>query len=331
MTLAQLLAHSSQPLSPDFTFTSSATTTPLYTPADPSHSSPAGPFPVSPTNPFGSPLSATYPLFPEANLSGPFPALSLPSAELSPPLAAPAVAPSPSTSAESGSPAPSAGSSSRARRSISSPSQLIPVVDPHHPAIARVAANRIRSGLNKASSADAVPLAAPTPGVVKEKAGKVTLEVQAKCGSCGKVVAILSCRGKRDELARPHKPEYLCLECSPKRDEFEEEEPVEEGDRELKYATTISAVLDQLAGLELAKDEARPRAKPAGIGRRRRTEQEGLPCDVCARILGSGMTVDLQTREAVQFAVEVICARCASRYKRCSDCGGGGGDGGRIG
>lgn len=204
-------------------------------------------------------------------------------------------------------------------------------MDPHHPAIARVAANRLRSGLNKAASSDSSLAPAPAPGVIKEKAGKVTLEVQAKCGSCAKVVAILSCRGKREDLGRAHKPEYLCLECSPKRDEFEEEAPIAEEDKELKYATTISAVLDRLAGLELAKDEARPRAKPVGIGRRRRTEQEGLPCDVCARILGSGMTVDLATREAVSFAVEVICPRCASRYKRCSDCGGGGGDGGRIG
>lgn len=48
--------------------------------------------------------------------------------------------------------------------------------------------------------------------------------------------------------------------------------------------------------------------------------------DVCRRDVGSGQLRLAETGEAVGSTIEVLCAHCDTRYLRCSDCGGGGGN-----
>ncbi|BGP20144.1 hypothetical protein JCM10213_000771 [Rhodosporidiobolus nylandii] len=112
---------------------------------------------------------------------------------------------------------------------------------------------------------------------------------------------------------------------------------------EASYYDTLSCAVDEHLGEDTKARDVRP--PPAAPGKtrsgftplaslapgqkKRRSSvvdsSEGiLACDVCHRDLASG-TLALTTGETVGATIEVICAHCESRYMRCSDCGGGGG------
>ncbi|GAA6039210.1 hypothetical protein JCM8097_000471 [Rhodosporidiobolus ruineniae] len=113
---------------------------------------------------------------------------------------------------------------------------------------------------------------------------------------------------------------------------------------EATYYDTLTAAVDQHLGIDPKTQDLRP--PPAAPGKtrsgftglaamapgakKRRSSvvdaAEGvLACDVCKRDLGSGTLSVLSTGEPVGATIEVLCAHCETRYMRCSDCGGGGG------
>ncbi|GAA5863665.1 hypothetical protein JCM8547_003686 [Rhodosporidiobolus lusitaniae] len=113
---------------------------------------------------------------------------------------------------------------------------------------------------------------------------------------------------------------------------------------EASYYDTLTAAVDVHLGLDPKTADTRPSPAPPGKTRsgftptsqmgpgakKRRSSvvdsNEGiLGCDVCRRDLGAGSLAVAATGEAVGATIEVLCAHCETRYVRCSDCGGGGG------
>lgn len=43
---------------------------------------------------------------------------------------------------------------------------------------------------------------------------------------------------------------------------------------------------------------------------------------MCSRIVGYGAPLPMDGKSDLAFNIEIVCARCETRYARCSDCGG---------
>ena len=172
----------------------------------------------------------------------------------------------------------------------------------------------------------------PEPKVI-EKGGKVTINMSVACWRCASPLAGLTLRGSRSQFAEAYHAAYFCLGCGPLDEP--ESDPDDKADEKadgadfLTYEYTFSAALDRLQGLTIEPDDTRPKAvrssRPAPAGSKRKKDDAHLQCDVCMRTIGSGGVYLSERRELVEFQIEVICLPCSQRYRRCSDCGGGGG------
>ncbi|KAM0746869.1 hypothetical protein T439DRAFT_110851 [Meredithblackwellia eburnea MCA 4105] len=178
---------------------------------------------------------------------------------------------------------------------------------------------------------------------------KVTEEATCDCRSCGIPLAKLFLRGRRIELAVPHVAAYTCMRClgsspSPKASSGGETESGASSGGPT-YMDALSAAAEHLetAGSSSSSTyqhpaasvptpimhlSSRPKILQKSSFRKRTKRSDGtnlVSCDVCLRDTASGAVVVLATDEVVDFAVEFVCMPCNEKYRRCSDCGGGGG------
>ncbi|BGP44761.1 hypothetical protein JCM10450v2_000575 [Rhodotorula kratochvilovae] len=136
---------------------------------------------------------------------------------------------------------------------------------------------------------------------------KLTTNLSTACIVCGEPIARLILRGKRAELDVPHSPVFTCLRCS-----------------------SSSASPDHGPGAGPSKAD-KPK-KPSFRKRNKRFDDASATaaCDVCLRDIAVGgvlpLPLDNPPADArITFMIEIVCVSCDVKYKRCSDCGGGGG------
>ncbi|GAA5930581.1 uncharacterized protein JCM15063_002404 [Sporobolomyces koalae] len=146
-------------------------------------------------------------------------------------------------------------------------------------------------------------------------------EISASCKQCNNTIATLQLRGKRDDLDIEFAQDFTCSGCS--YGQVHNEESVSVG-----YASTLSALLDREEGVQVETTRSRlgKPASKAKKGPRWDADEAGLlTCDVCRCEIATGSLRPENPDRPVKFSVEVICSRCSSLYRRCSDDGGGGG------
>ncbi|KAK4049264.1 hypothetical protein OIV83_004200 [Microbotryomycetes sp. JL201] len=206
-------------------------------------------------------------------------------------------------------------------------------------------ANRARRAQEKAQNPSPPPTSSSNPAVaaaaavkrtqpVKKPAARPAIELEFDCRFCSKKLAKLTLRGPGTFTSGRHEGVYYCLNCVP-LPHTQKSTSINSLDEEATYADTLSATVDRLEGLSV--EEADPRPPPAnrtsangGVSSKKRTKMEDdvLACDVCRRDVGTGglRLVGAAEGENPEVTIEVLCAHCETRYLRCSDCGGGGGN-----
>ncbi|KNZ50747.1 hypothetical protein VP01_425g2 [Puccinia sorghi] len=169
------------------------------------------------------------------------------------------------------------------------------------------------------------PKEARVAGCNKKKKREVR-EVDAFCIVCGERMARLTLRGSPEELyvADGFDVIHTCKAC------HEGKLPVKASVR----SDVGGALLPERPCLQIGKHQEVTSPEPAPQGatttfrkRNRRTDDVTAitTCDCCSRQLGVGGIVPRNGRSAIQFVVEVVCAHCVNNFRRCTDCGGGGG------
>ncbi|GAA5976773.1 hypothetical protein JCM11641_000867 [Rhodosporidiobolus odoratus] len=262
---------------------------PLQSSTLPQHSNPVLDLPLRPV-----PFSAAPPL--DYSLH-PTPALAAP-----PPLPA---AP-PRLSLRDMQPAPAAFDFAASNRVLSSTSSAKRTrMDSHYVAIAP-----------SASSTDSPPSVAPIKPASTGKAGKrVTVDLFTDCVVCKKSLARLILRGKQHEINVPHAAVFTCLSC-------------------VEPSTSPSG---ESPGSEAAPPP--PASTSKGKGKvpsfrkknKRLDERSSLTsCDCCLNDIAVGGVLPTPVDApppgvSIKFTVEVVCSSCDDKYRRCTDCGGGGG------
>ncbi|KAI8456970.1 hypothetical protein BY996DRAFT_4578957 [Phakopsora pachyrhizi] len=172
-------------------------------------------------------------------------------------------------------------------------------------------------------------LSTPRINPISKKKKRELKEDEAICGICGVWMARLTLRGSAEELSVVGGYEILhtCKMCQEKR---RPEGPEIRGinqDLNPGFSNISSLERHDLSNMRL-KPEGTVQTVPTTFRKRnRRTDDVTAPttCDCCARQLGIGGIVPRNGRSAIQFAVEVVCAHCVKNFRRCTDCGGGGG------
>ncbi|SGY17923.1 BQ5605_C015g07929 [Microbotryum silenes-dioicae] len=170
------------------------------------------------------------------------------------------------------------------------------------------------------------------------------LELPVSCQMCAEPVGKLSLRGTSIDKAKDQvvpRGVYYCLGCVPVSTRDKPSSANREP--EATYADTLSAAVDRLESLTLgrspnhgasptgsAQHRSAPHAAPTSASKKRvKGEENLLTCDICRRDIGSGeltcVLKDVPLGTEVEYTPEVACASCLDKYRRCSDCGGGGG------
>lgn len=139
-------------------------------------------------------------------------------------------------------------------------------------------------------------------------------EATATCGRCGRMMGRLTLRGSAEEMVVSGGYEIIqtCRECQG------------------MGSTAVTGGVERQVHIPFGGCTTFTVQIPTSTTmrkRNRRTDDVTAPttCDCCGRQLGVGGIVARNGRSAVQFAVEVVCVGCVERYRRCTDCGGGGG------
>ncbi|GAA5892777.1 hypothetical protein JCM6882_000577 [Rhodosporidiobolus microsporus] len=226
------------------------------------------------------------------------------------------------------------------------------------PLVLTCAANRQRLGTIDLTGHSKPESAARRPSAASASTRRA-IELSYDCQSCRRKLGTMTLRGGAVEKPTGDTPAkyvgaFYCSSCaalpppssgsgSASTGSGLPPNPANSYAGEASYYDTLTAYVDQHLGIDPKSQDTRPApAAPGktrsgftplaslGPGAKKRRSSvadssEGiLACDVCRRDLGSG-TLQLTTGEAVGSTIEVICAHCETRYMRCSDCGGGGG------
>ncbi|SCV68195.1 BQ2448_316 [Microbotryum intermedium] len=181
------------------------------------------------------------------------------------------------------------------------------------------------------------------------------LELPVSCQMCSTPIGKLSLRGTSIDKGNDRiiaKGVYFCLACVPVLRRVKPSLATREP--EATYADTLSAAVDRLESLTLglsptlgssptgtqpgnppgsqpsAQHRSSPSSAPTSASKKRvKGEENLLACDICRRDIGSGELTcalrDAPPGSKVEYTPEVACASCSEKYRRCSDCGGGGG------
>ena len=133
----------------------------------------------------------------------------------------------------------------------------------------------------------------------------MAIDLPVDCEVCSKPLARLILRGQQDELNVPHYPAFKCPECNSSAVKLPDADAEQQSSRSASTKPAFTS---------FRKRHKRPDSQSAVNA-----------CDVCLRDVAFGAVVPEDQRDRIDFQVEVVCASCDSRYRRCSDCGGGGG------
>ncbi|GAA5850254.1 hypothetical protein JCM8547_001062 [Rhodosporidiobolus lusitaniae] len=163
-----------------------------------------------------------------------------------------------------------------------------------------------------AKSANAAT-ANPRPGK------KLTVDLPAACVVCSKPIARLILRGKKHEIDVPHAPVFTCSACH--------------SNSTASPSSHDSPPSDAAPTASTSKRPSIAKPKPPSFRKKNKRLDDSsavTACDVCLRDIAVGgvlpSPVDNPPPSArIDFLIEVICSSCDSKYRRCSDCGGGGG------
>lgn len=165
---------------------------------------------------------------------------------------------------------------------------------------------------------------------------KQTRVVDGACRSCGTRFATINLRGHPQDFSNDFDMIYYCLDCAPNqlgvsRASLEASLGLRQDD------DTASSALDmpQKEGGS-SQDGHAPssgsaqtpiRVLPRGPRKRIRATDIYSPtvCDVCSRWIAHGSPLPREAGAELSFNVEIVCNLCVNKYRRCSDCGGGGG------
>ncbi|KAK4703042.1 hypothetical protein P7C70_g3182, partial [Phenoliferia sp. Uapishka_3] len=145
------------------------------------------------------------------------------------------------------------------------------------------------------------------------KTKKVTIEVDCTCVVCAEPLARLIMRATRDEYSAPYSPTYTCAKCEPR----------------LRPGLNLDAAVPaSTEDQEPVASGSKAKVAPTRTSFRKKSKRADgtnlVSCDVCLKDVASGAVVYLGGGGAeVSFPVEFICLSCTTKYRRCSDCGGG--------
>ncbi|GAA6023735.1 hypothetical protein JCM10207_000239 [Rhodosporidiobolus poonsookiae] len=206
-------------------------------------------------------------------------------------------------------------------RSTPSSSSATPNVDfaASNAVLAQPVPKRSRT-TSTAQGASGTALARPPASRPPPKSGKkLTVDLAAACMVCTQPIARLILRGKASDLDVPHAPAFTCTACtsqsnSPESGESPEAEPQPSTSkrRSSTRATQPKATVFRKKNKRLDSSSAL------------------TSCDVCLRDVATGGVLPTPLDNPpptarIDFMVEVVCVSCDSKYRRCTDCGGGGG------
>lgn len=169
-------------------------------------------------------------------------------------------------------------------------------------------------------------------GPASKQHKKVIVEVDCICTGCGIAIAKLILRARPTELAVPYTPVFTCMNCSPQVNSSNNNESSHSPDS----ATTSNRHSNSPPGISISAStlntntaipqlSAVPIPNPTFRKKFKRSNDSLTACDVCLREISYGSVITNSTSIPVSYAVEVICTSCSSKYRRCTDCGGGGG------
>lgn len=158
---------------------------------------------------------------------------------------------------------------------------------------------------------------------------RTVAEEYVTCTECGNPIAKFILRGKYEELALPHVATYECWTCyQTKQAAANGETP--ETDTETAARTEPAASTSTESDTKTPKQTALVRTTSSFRKRHnKRTDASSknavTACDVCLRDIAAGAISATDGRSRIDFHIEVVCSSCDDKYRRCSDCGGGGG------
>ncbi|SCZ89968.1 BZ3500_MvSof-1268-A1-R1_Chr1-3g01696 [Microbotryum saponariae] len=247
--------------------------------------------------------------------------------------------------------APGSSGSATTSEAASSPSAVVLVAAAERRKIREELAAAEEASKNLAASpGNLVPSLIPGVKAVAVKkstqpgSARPCLELPVSCQMCAEPIGKLSLRGTSIDKAKDQvvpKGVYYCLGCVPVSTRGKPSSANREP--EATYADTLSAAVDRLESLTLgrspnhgasptgsAQHRSAPHPAPTSASKKRAKGEENLlTCDICRRDIGSGeLTCVLRGAPPgteVEYTPEVACASCSDKYRRCSDCGGGGG------
>ncbi|ORY33018.1 hypothetical protein BCR39DRAFT_504009 [Naematelia encephala] len=146
----------------------------------------------------------------------------------------------------------------------------------------------------------------------KKTEKKIVSEHSSLCRTCHKSVARVLVRAPKSQLPDPISVDLNCLDCGPVAQPPTFGDPATGGSE----IGTVETRKRQRIGVEIEDEELKS-------GSRR------VFCDVCQRIVGSGMIFGGKDREGILHMAEIQISEPSLTAARCTDCGGGGGP--RIG
>ncbi|CED82567.1 hypothetical protein [Phaffia rhodozyma] len=165
----------------------------------------------------------------------------------------------------------------------------------------------------------------------------------ASCSICQKSLMRLLMRGTTEDWETDWFGWWVCRECS--ESQMDDTSQIEVYSGATRSGMVSQDSFNSVLGPEKAKRRDRPigsvfgqiisgslsnGTRAGGVGRRKRTRETmnteaPLVCDVCFRFKGQGGIVPKDGRSELKFSVEFVCISCEEKYRRCTDCGSGGG------
>ncbi|GAA5922451.1 uncharacterized protein JCM15063_003306 [Sporobolomyces koalae] len=189
-----------------------------------------------------------------------------------------------------------------------------------------------RTGSNMSTSGT-TPSNVPQAGIktTNRKGAKTKVEVPVSCVSCGRRLVRLILRGHKHEFETPYECTFHCIECAPVDSPGENED----GTTSTEVDQTNAVLPNASSEPEFSQSRHSPSAvapvtHPSSFRKKTKRLDEGAmltACDVCLldRAVGSVLPRHPEQGDTIDFHIEVVCVSCDEKYRRCSDCGGGGG------
>ncbi|GAA6032858.1 hypothetical protein JCM8097_000832 [Rhodosporidiobolus ruineniae] len=221
--------------------------------------------------------------------------------------------------------------------STSAPTQLPAApAAPEHVLSRSVGGKRQR--YEAAVSAEEAEAPAPVPRASTSRSSmpgrpgkKLTIDLPTACILCAKPIARLILRGKAHEIDVPHAPVFTCSPCHAAAEAAEAAASPSSHDSPTSDPTPPSSRRGSTAAP--AKKDGKGKGKAATFRKKNKRLDERstvTACDVCLRDIAVGGVLPIPLdnpppNAKIEFMIEVVCVSCDEKYRRCTDCGGGGG------